>query len=78
MNYIKSNTNIDYIGLSATPIRLTYKNQSNIINIFGDKKDYNILYNYPYYEALENKFICPVKYVIIKINENDLINLFFY
>lgn len=74
MNYINNNTNIDYIGLSATPIRLTYKNQSNIINIFGNKKDYNILYNYPYYEALENKFICPVKYVIIKINENDLIN----
>lgn len=74
MKHIKDHTTVDYIGLSATPIRISSTNQQNILNIFGSNSEYNILFEYSYYEALINKYICPIKYTIIDINENDLNN----
>lgn len=72
MKYIKDKTSVDYLGFSATPIRCSQTNQTRILDIFGNKKDYSILYEYSYYQALVNKDICPVKYQIIQIETADL------
>lgn len=74
MSYIKEKTNIDYLGFSATPIRCTQTNQSRILDIFGNKQDYSILYEYSYYQALANNDICPIKYQVINIETSDLVN----
>lgn len=74
MEYIKSNTNVNYLGFSATPVRCSQTNQSRILDIFGNKQDYNILYEYSYYQALINKDICPIKYQVINIETSDLVN----
>lgn len=73
MKYIKDNTNVNYIGFSATPVRLNYDSQANILDIFGDKQDYNVIFEYTYYEAIKNKHICPIRYNMIDINIEDLI-----
>ena len=75
MKYIKNNTNLDYIGFSATPIRCNYENQQRTQEIFGDPKndEYNIIYEYSYYSALKNRDICPIKYCPINITLGDLI-----
>lgn len=74
MSYIKNNTNVNYIGFSATPIRCNYNNQLNTKKIFGNEEEdsYNILYEYSYYNAIKNKDICPIKYCPININLSDL------
>ncbi len=74
MEYIKDNTNTNYIGFSATPIRCNYSNQLNTKKVFENSEDdsYNILYEYSYYSALKNKDICPIKYCPININLSDL------
>lgn len=74
MAHIKEKTNVDYLGFSATPIRCSNTNQSRILDIFGNKKDYSILYEYSYYQALTNKDICPIKYQVINIETTDLVN----
>jgi hypothetical protein len=74
MAHIKEKTNVDYLGFSATPIRCSQTNQSRILDIFGNKQDYSILYEYSYYQALMNKNICPIKYQDINIETSDLVN----
>ena len=74
MAYVKEKTNVDYLGFSATPIRCSQSNQSRILDIFGNKQDYSILYEYSYYQALTNKDICPIKYQVINIKTSDLVN----
>jgi len=74
MTYVKEKTNVDYLGFSATPIRCSNTNQSRILDIFGNKQDYSILYEYSYYQALVNKDICPIKYQVINIETSDLVN----
>ena len=73
MKYIKDNTNVNYLGFSATPVRLNYDSQTNILDIFGDKTNYNVIYEYTYYEAIKNKHICPVRYSMIDITSEDLV-----
>jgi superfamily II DNA or RNA helicase len=72
MMYIKDKTTLNYLGFSATPIRLNPTNQSNTLDIFGSGQDFNILYEYSYYLALTNKDICPIKYCICDIGLDDL------
>ncbi len=72
MKYIKNNTNINYLGFSATPVRCNPINGQKTIEIYGDKNNYNILYEYSYYKALTNKDICPIKYYPINISISDL------
>ncbi len=73
MNHIKTNTQTNYLGFSATPIRCNPDNQNNTIEIFGLNQDFNILYEYSYHSALVNKDICPIKYCPIEINLDDLV-----
>jgi superfamily II DNA or RNA helicase len=73
MKYIKDNTNVNYLGFSATPVRLNYSCQTNILDIFGDKKDYNVIFEYTYFEAIKNKHICPIRYSMIDITTDDLV-----
>lgn len=73
MVYIKEKTNVDYLGFSATPIRCSNTNQSRILDIFGNKQNYLILYEYSYYQALVNKDICPIKYQVINIETSELV-----
>ena len=72
MTWIKDKTTINYLGFSATPIRLNPTNQSNTLDIFGTGQDFNILYEYSYYLALSHKDICPIKYCICGIELDDL------
>ena len=72
MSFIKDKTILNYLGFSATPIRLNPSNQSNTLDIFGSGQDFNILYEYSYYSALTNKDICPIKYCICDIGLDDL------
>lgn len=74
MAFIKDKTNVNYLGFSATPVRCSQSNQTRILDIFGNKQDYLILYEYSYYQALTNKNICPIKYQIVNIQTSDLIN----
>jgi hypothetical protein len=74
MTWVKEKTNVNYLGFSATPIRCSQSNQTRILDIFGNKQDYSILYDYSYYSALTNKDICPVKYQIVNIQTSDLVN----
>lgn len=74
MTWVKEKTNVNYLGFSATPIRCSQSNQTRILDIFGNKQDYSILYEYPYYSALTNKDICPIKYQIVNIQTSDLVN----
>ncbi len=73
MMHIKSIPNVNYIGFSATPIRCNPDNQDNTLQVFGTFQDFNILYEYTYYNALINKDICPIKYCPIEISFNDLV-----
>lgn len=73
MDFVKEKTNVDYLGFSATPIRCSQTNQSRILDIFGNKQDFSILYEYSYYQALVNKNICPIKYQVINIETSDLV-----
>ena len=73
MKHIKDNTNVNYIGFSATPVRLNYDSQANILDIFGNKQDYNVIFEYTYYEAIKNKHICPIRYTMIDIDTEDLV-----
>lgn len=73
MKYIKDKTNVNYLGFSATPVRLNYSCQTNILDIFGDKQDYNIIFEYTYFEAIKNKHICPIRYSMIDITTDDLV-----
>jgi superfamily II DNA or RNA helicase len=73
MMHIKSIPNVNYIGFSATPIRCNPDNQDNTLQVFGFNQDFNILYEYTYYNALINKDICPIKYCPIEISFNDLV-----
>ena len=63
---------LNYLGFSATPVRLNPSNQSNTLDIFGTGQDFNILYEYSYYSASTNKDICPIKYCICDIGLDDL------
>ncbi len=72
LSYVKSTQSVNYIGLSATPIRFNKSNQANILDLFGTGSEHNILYEYSYYQALTNKDICPIKYIPIEINLADL------
>lgn len=72
MSHIKEKTKVNYLGFSATPIRCSQSNQTRILDIFGNKQDYSILYEYSYYQALTNKDICPIKYQVIQIETSDL------
>jgi hypothetical protein len=74
MSYIKEKTSVNYIGFSATPIRCSQTNQTRILDIFGNKKDYSIFYEYSYYQALINKDICPIKYQVVEIETSDLVD----
>ena len=72
MKHIKNNTKLNYLGFSATPVRCDKTKQINTLDIFGNNEDYNIIYEYSYYEALKNKDICPIKYYPIFISEKDI------
>lgn len=73
MSHIKEKTSVNYIGFFATPVRCSLTNQTRILDIFGNKKDYFIFYEYSYYQALVNKDICPIKYQVISIETSDLV-----
>ncbi len=74
MTYLKDKKPlVNYLGFSATPIRCNPSNQDNTLKIFGNKQDFNILYEYSYYNALVNKDICPIKYCPIEISFDDLV-----
>lgn len=73
MTWIKSNTKLNYLGFSATPIRFNRENQAKTLEVFGLDNEYNILSEYSYYSALINKDICPIKYSPIEISITDLI-----
>ena len=72
MLWIKDKTKVNYLGFSATPVRCCLTNQNRMLDIFGNKQDYSILYEYSYYQALTNKDICPIKYQVITISLDDL------
>jgi superfamily II DNA or RNA helicase len=74
MIWIKNNTNLNYIGFSATPVRLNRINQTKTLQIFGDNDNFDILSEYSYYSALIDKAICPIKYMPIEISYIDLID----
>ena len=74
MSSIKSNTELNYLGFSATPVRCNPVNREKTMDIFSDNGNYNILYEYSYYQALKDKSICPIKYYPIYISLADLID----
>jgi len=74
MSWIKTNTKLNYLGFSATPIRFNRFNQSKTLEIFGNGSDFNVLAEYSYYSALTSKAICPIKYTPINISYTDLID----
>jgi superfamily II DNA or RNA helicase len=73
MTWIKANTDLNYLGFSATPIRFNQENQAKTLEVFGTGNEYNIMAEYSYYSALINKDICPIKYIPIEISISDLI-----
>lgn len=83
LTFIKNETELNVIGFSATPIRCNKKNKALTEKLFKKNKMFddisvdkkiNILYVYPYYNALKDNVICPVNWMPILIEEHYLIN----
>lgn len=76
VNHIKTNSNCNVIGLSATPLRCQSKHKKNTEDLFSTNNNINILYEYSYYDALiQNKDICPIRWKPISLNLSDFVEI---
>ena len=64
-------SNIPFIGFSATPLRDTNKNsKTNLIKFFGNDNKLNIISSYTLMDAIHDNVVLPFKYHLVQSSEN--------
>jgi len=64
-------SNIPFIGFSATPLRDTNKNsKTNLIKFFGNDNKLNIISSYTLMDAIHDNVVLPFKYHLVQASEN--------